>query len=62
MLAYDTDFVLLAHADRVETLRRSAAAPARERGRRRLRRRLGGWLITAGVRMAAEPPPRTSPA
>jgi hypothetical protein len=60
MLAYDTEFVLLAHADRVDALRQ-AAGPTRSRRRRRLRRRLGSWLITAGVRMAAEPP-RTSPA
>jgi hypothetical protein len=62
MLSYDTRFVLLAHADRVEALRRSAA-PAGTRRRRHLRRRLGGWLITIGVRLAAEPPRRsTSPA
>jgi hypothetical protein len=61
MLTYDTQFVLLAHADRLEALRR-AAAPAPPRRRRRVRRRLGSWLITTGVRLAAEPPARTSPA
>ena len=61
MLSYDTRYVLLAHADRVEALRRSAA-PTGARRRRHLRRRLGGWLITTGVRLAAEPQRRTSPA
>jgi hypothetical protein len=61
MLSYDTRFVLLAHVDRVEALRRSAAPVGRREGRH-LRKRLGGWLITIGVRLAAEPGPRTSPA
>jgi hypothetical protein len=54
---YDTEFLLLAHEDRVESLRRSAAP--RLRGQRRVRRRVANWLITAGVRLAAEPAPRT---
>jgi hypothetical protein len=61
MLSYDTRFVLLAHADRVEALRRSGAPAGARRGRH-LRRRLGRWLIATGVRRAAEPQRRTSPA
>jgi hypothetical protein len=55
---YDTEFVFLAHADRVASLRRSAARGMR-REPRRLRRRLAGWLIAAGLRLASEPTPRT---
>jgi hypothetical protein len=55
---YDTEFLLLAHQDRVDSLRRSAARrPLGEP--RRFRRRIAGWLISAGVRLAAEPAPRT---
>lgn len=55
---YDTDFVLLAHADRADALRASAAS-AFPRSPRRFRRRLAAWLIAAGTRLAAEPTPRT---
>ena len=51
---YDTEFLLHAHADRVAALRADAARAARPR---QPRRRVAGWLITAGVRLAAEPPP-----
>jgi hypothetical protein len=56
---YDTEFLLLAHADRVESMRRSAASAPRARRPRRFRRRLANLLITAGMRLAAEPAPRT---
>jgi hypothetical protein len=54
---YDTEFVLLAYSDRVSALRRAARAGSTPRQPRRFRRRLAGWLIAAGVRLAAEPTP-----
>ena len=57
---YDTEFLLLAHADRTDALRRAAASSFRARHPRRVRRRLAGWLIATGLRLAGEPTPRTS--
>ena len=56
---YDTEFMRLAHADRVSALQRAAVTVSRPRRPSRLRRRVANWLIWAGVRLASEPAPRT---
>ena len=56
----------LAHLERLERRAAPQAAATSLRSRRRVRRRVGGWLVAAGTRLAldaapAEPPLRGRP-